>query len=80
MSEQIKVFGKWVLESRTVAGTLYCINAIAMVAGAAFLAMKPEEWNAMSAMNRVGWSLLLVGNVTNTLKAYLSNSSKKDSQ
>jgi hypothetical protein len=79
MSERIKIFGRWVFERRTVAGTLYCLNAGSMAFGAAFVAMKPEEWAAMSGMQKAGWILLLLGNLTNTLKAFISTSSEKKS-
>lgn len=58
---------------------LYLMNSFCLVVGAAMLAMKPSDWHAMSGMNKVGWGLLLAGNVSNTWKAATSQSAKKES-
>lgn len=55
---------------------LYIVNSICLVVGAAMLSMKSSEWDAMILMNKVGWALLLLGNVTNTWKAATSTSTR----
>lgn len=57
---------------------LYIINSICLVVGAAMLAMKFEDWSGMWWMQKLGWSLLLIGNVTNTWKAATSASTRKE--
>lgn len=55
---------------------LYVVNSICLVVGAAMLSMKASEWEGMMPMNKWGWGLLLLGNVTNTWKAATSSSTR----
>lgn len=69
-------FGKSV-SKKTKAMLLYAGTSACIVAGGAMVSMKPEEWANMSWMQQSGWTILLVGNVLNTIKAYYSASSKE---
>jgi hypothetical protein len=75
MSDTV-IFGK------TVTGThkammLYVANAVALAIGGALMTLDQSEWNSWWWAKRVGWFFLLIGNVTNTIKAFYSNSSSK---
>lgn len=75
MSDTV-IFGK------TVTGThkamlLYVFNAVALAVGGALMSLDQAEWDGWWWAKRIGWFCLLAGNVTNTIKAFYSNSSTK---
>ena len=72
MSDTV-IFGK-TIKGNMKACVLYTSISICTVVGGAFLAMTPEEWSKMWIMNKLGWSILLLGNALNTIKAFFSNS------
>lgn len=55
---------------------LYIVNSICLTAGLACMDMSLDKWSGYWAMQKVGWLLLLVGNVTNTWKAATSSSAR----
>jgi hypothetical protein len=74
MSDTV-IFGK-TFKGYKISTILYVINSLAICAGGAMMAMKPDEWGSMSLMQQIGWWLLILGNATNTLKAAVSSSTK----
>jgi hypothetical protein len=67
------------LFGKTIRGTdkamlLYVGNAVALAVGGAMMALDQTEWDSWWWMKKIGWTLILLGNVFNTMKAFYSNS------
>lgn len=73
MSDTV-IFGK-IVKSSTKAMLLYVTMTIALSIGQSMYDLKQEDWNTWWWMKRVGWVVILLGNVANTIKAFYSNSS-----
>ena len=66
-------FGK-TIKGNLKACVLYVGIGLCTVVGGAFMSMDPTEWSEMWWMKKAGWSILLIGNALNTMKAFFSNS------
>lgn len=55
---------------------LYVINAIALVAGQTMFSLSKEDWDSWWWMKKLGWIALLIGSISNTMKAFYSKSSE----
>jgi hypothetical protein len=67
-----EIFGR-TLTGNTKAMLLYAGNAICLAIGGAMFALDQKEWDAWWWAKRIGWMLLLLGQVCNTVKAFYSN-------
>lgn len=72
MSDTV-IFGK-TFSASNKAMLLYVANAVALAIGGAMMALDQREWDSWWWMKKIGWGFLLIGNVTNTMKAFYSNS------
>lgn len=71
MSDTV-IFGK-TLTGNNKKMLLYVANAVALAIGGAMMTLDQKEWDAWWWMKRAGWIFMLLGNVTNTIKAFYSN-------
>lgn len=67
------IFGKTV-SAREKALALYIANSVALTIGGALMTLDQTEWDNWWWAKRLGWLFMLIGSVTNTIKAFYSKS------
>lgn len=55
---------------------LYVITAVALTAGQTMFSLDQKEWDSWWWMKKLGWGILLIGSISNTMKAFYSKSSE----
>lgn len=78
MSDHIKVLGRWLVSKPLLACFLYAGITILTAFQAASSGMTREAWDEMWWMPRAGWWCGIVIPGLAVIKAFFSNSSKKE--
>lgn len=78
MSENIKVFGRWLVSKPLLACFLYATVTILSAFQSAAGALSKEAWETMWWMHRAAWWVGVVVPGLVVVKSFFSNSSKKE--
>lgn len=58
----------------------YFFNSTALAFGGALMSLDEHEWSTWWWAKKLGWFVLLIGNITNTMKALFSDPRKPGAQ
>lgn len=67
----MQVFGRAI--SRHQKLLLMLFTSVALSLGGSLMSLDQKDWNSWWWAKRIGWSLLLAGNVSNTARAFFSD-------